>query len=124
MNNLKNNMISVGHRAVSGNTARLVKGVIDGSINLPDDAIVFDTKDDFVFEIFTRKRQELLKIIIMKKPLSVGKLANLVQRKIQAVDRDLRLLARYELVKLEKKGKIVTPSIGRPAIFMPSLTAV
>ncbi|MBN4049012.1 hypothetical protein JYT91_00175 [archaeon AH-315-M20] len=92
-------------------TKEIIRGIINETINLPDNAIIFDP--EILSEIFTRKRLELIQYINSCKPQSILELAELTGRKKQAVFRDLKLLERNELVKLVKKGKTVIPTVQR-----------
>jgi len=92
-------------------TKGIIRGIINETIDLPNNAIIFDP--EILLEIFTRKRLELIQFINTCKPQSIQELAEITKRKKQAVFRDLKLLERNELVKLVKKGKTVTPTIQR-----------
>ena len=92
-------------------TNEIISGIINETIDLPDNAIIFDPET--LMEIFTRKRLELIQYINSCKPQSILELAELTKRKKQAVFRDLKILERKELVKLVKKGKTVIPTVQR-----------
>ena len=92
-------------------TKAIVKGIIDETIDLPDNAIIFDP--DVLLEIFTKKRLELVQYINSCKPKSIKELADMTGRKKQAVFRDLKILERHELVSLKKIGKNVMPKVER-----------
>jgi len=94
-----------------------VKGVIDGTVKAPDNAIVFHITDDQMFETITRKRLELIRVIKRKTPQSIIELAQMVNRTKQAVDRDLKILEKNDLVSLERKGKNVTPVVEKEALI-------
>lgn len=94
-----------------------VRGVIDGTIKAPDNAVIFHITDEKMFEIITRKRLELIKVIKKRTPKSIVELARLVNRTKQAVDRDLKILEKNALISLEKKGKTVTPVVEKEAII-------
>jgi len=90
----------------------LIDGIVKGTINIPNNSIVFlDSKT--LIEVLTKRRAELLDYIKKYHPQSVQKLASLVHRKKQAVNRDLRILQSHELVKMEKKGRIATPTVEK-----------
>jgi len=90
----------------------LIREVVKGNINLPNNAIVFlDSRT--LIEVFTKRRAELLDYIQKYHPQSIQKLANIAKRKKQAVNRDLRILQSHELVKMEKKGRIATPTVEK-----------
>jgi predicted transcriptional regulator len=90
----------------------LITHIIKGEVSIPNNSLVFlDSKT--LIEVFTKRRAELLDYIKKYHPQSVQKLASLVHRKKQAVNRDLRILQSHELVKMEKKGRIATPTVEK-----------
>lgn len=90
----------------------LIDGIVKGTINIPNNSIVFlDSKT--LIEVFTNKRAELLDYIKKYHPQSVQKLANITRRKKQAVTRDLKILEKNNLITLEKKGRTATPKIEK-----------
>ena len=92
-------------------TKKLIKSIVDGTINLPNNAIIFDPET--LKELFTKRRLELVQYINTYKPQSIQELADLTKRKKQAVYRDLKALEIHELVSLKKVGKNVIPRIER-----------
>jgi len=95
----------------------IVKSIVNEEIDLPNDAMVFLDPSTLI-EIFTKKRLELISLIIKFKPKSIQGLADIAERKKQAVDRDLKILERLDLVKLEKKGRSISPKIEKRLILM------
>ena len=81
--------------------------------------VVFVMDKGELTKIVTKKRLELLEVIGRQHPATVKGLAILVMREISAVARDLKILERYGLVKLERKGREVTPKVLRKAIVLP-----
>lgn len=94
-----------------------VKGVIDGTVKAPDNAVIFHITDEQLFETVTRKRLELIRVIRKNTPTSVIDLAKMVNRTKQAVDRDLKILEKNDLISLERKGKKVTPLVEKDAVI-------
>ncbi len=94
----------------------LIKGIVDETIDIPNDSIILDP--DILIEIFTKKRLELIRFINQYSPKSMQELANLTNRKKQAVDRDLKILERHELIKLEKAGKTIIPKIEKKFLVL------
>ena len=94
----------------------LIKGIADETIDIPNDSIILDP--DILIEIFTKKRLELIRFINQYSPKSIQELANLTNRKKQAVDRDLKILERHELIKLEKAGKTIIPKIEKKFLVL------
>ncbi|MBN1502089.1 HTH domain-containing protein [Candidatus Woesearchaeota archaeon] len=70
-------------------------------------------------EIFTRKRMQLIKTIEKNNPKSIQELAEKVNRKKQAVHRDLKLLEGHGLVELIKDGSKVIPIVSKEIIHIP-----
>lgn len=70
-------------------------------------------------KIITNKRLELLDLISKSNPATVKELASLAKREVSAVDRDLKILERYDLVRLDRRGREVTPKVLRKAIVLP-----
>ncbi|MBU1198686.1 MAG: ArsR family transcriptional regulator [Nanoarchaeota archaeon] len=97
-------------------TMKLIEGVVDGTIDIPNNAIIIDP--DVLIQIFTKKRIELIKYINKYKPKSVQELANLTHRKKQAVDRDLKMLEGLGLLTMNKNGRKATPSTEEKFIIM------
>ena len=81
--------------------------------------VVFVMDKGELTKIVTKKRLELLEVIGRQHPATVKGLAILVMREISAVARDLKILEQYGLVKLERKGREVTPKVLRKAIVLP-----
>lgn len=94
----------------------LVDDIINERIDLPDKALVVDF--DATLNIFTKKRMELLELINSSTPTSVQELANLSKRAKQAVDRDLKMLERFDVIALEKRGKFTVPIVKREMIVL------
>lgn len=94
----------------------LIDDVIDDKINLPKNALVTDA--DSTFSIMTRKRMELVNAINLYQPNSVQELADITNRAKQAVVRDLKILERFEVIKLEKEGRNVFPIVTRDIIVV------
>lgn len=93
----------------------LCEGVINETIDLPNNAFVILNKD--VDHIFTKKRLEVIDYINKNHPASIQELANGLHRKKQAVDRDLKIFETYRIVKLVKSGRTVCPLVKKPVVF-------
>ena len=94
----------------------IIKGLVDETIDIPNKAIIFDT--NVLIDIFTKKRIELIQFINYFKPHSVKELADLTNRTKQAVDRDLKMLERYDLLALERNGRRAKPTLKRKFLVM------
>jgi predicted transcriptional regulator len=98
------------------NSKALLKGILDGTIDIPDNALVF-LEPETMNEIITPKRLELISLIKKKRPSSVNKLASLSGRLKQAVVRDLKILEKYGLVMMERKGRYAKPVLKRKYVL-------
>jgi len=94
----------------------LIEGVVNETIELPNDALVF-LDSESVVNIFTKKRLQLIRLINEHSPKSVQELANIAQRQKQAVDRDLKLLEQYEIIELERVGRNSIPIVKRKLLM-------
>ena len=94
----------------------LIDDVIDEKIKLPKNALVTDA--DSTLGIMTKKRLELINTINLYQPNSIQELADITHRAKQSVDRDLKILERFEVVKLEKEGRTVFPIVTRNVIVL------
>ena len=93
--------------------------LIEEEPEVEESQIVFVMEREELTRIITKKRLELLDIINKQHPNTVKELAMRVKREDSAVDRDLKILEQYGLVKLERKGREVTPIILKKAIVLP-----
>jgi len=69
-------------------------------------------------EIFTKERMRIVETIRDKKPESIGKLSKILSRDIAAVHRDLKVLEKYEIIRLEKSGRVVKPILDKTDLFI------
>ena len=62
-------------------------------------------------QVLSNENQELLKIIIERKPTSLKELEEMTGRKSSNLSRTLKLMARYGIVDLAKGKKNITPVV-------------
>ena len=93
--------------------------LIDEEPEVGESQAVFVMDKEELTTIITKKRLELLDIINRQHPSTVTELAMCVKREVSAVDRDLKILERYSLIMLKRKGREVTPIILKKAIVLP-----
>ena len=91
------------------------EGILNETLDIPDNAIISLPEST---GIFTKKRLELIEIIKQKHPRSVQELARMTRRAKQAVTRDLKILERFEIVKLEKKGRTSLPIVELEVVVL------
>ncbi len=89
--------------------------ILNETINLPDNALIALPEST---SIFTKKRLELIETIKKRHPHSVQELANMTKRVKQAVTRDLKILERFEIIRLEKKGRNTIPLVEREIVVL------
>lgn len=94
----------------------LIEGVVNETVQLPDDVLVF-LDPESVVDIFTKKRLQLIRLIKENNPKSVQELADVAKRQKQAVDRDLKLLEKYEIIELKKLGRVAVPIVKRKLLM-------
>lgn len=94
----------------------LIEDIVNEKLDLPNKALICL---DFgaTLDIFTKKKLEIIDCINRYNPKSVQQLANLTKRMKQAVDRDLKILERYEIVELMREGRNVIPRVKREVIL-------
>lgn len=109
---MKNKLTKKDLEKKSKDIRNLIKGIVRGTIDVPDNAIIF-LGPNALIEIFTKRRMELIKLIDEFHPKSIQTLVNLTERKKQAVDRDLKILERHEIIRLQKEGRTVSPKIEK-----------
>ncbi len=93
--------------------------LVEEEPEIGESQVVFVMEKEEITKFVTKKRLELLEVINIRHPTSVKELSALVTREVSAVDRDLKILERYGLVKLERKGREVTPKVAKKAIVLP-----
>ena len=108
-------------KRIAKETIDLVNDIVSGEVDIPNNALVLEK--DSMIEIFTKKRLELIELIKEVKPKSIQELALITKRKKQAVDRDLKLLERHEIIGLRKNGRCAIPFIRRKILVMPLVIA-
>ena len=91
------------------------KGILNETIDISDNAIITLPEST---SIFTKKRLELIEAIKSFRPQSVQELAKITKRAKQAVTRDLKILERFEIVRLEKKGRTSLPIVEREVVVL------
>ncbi len=94
----------------------LVEDILIEKIGVPDKALIIDF--DATLNIFTEKRIELLETINIYQPTSIQELSDIVKRKKQAVDRDLKMLEEFDIIELKKQGKFTIPIVKRELVVL------
>ncbi len=97
----------------------LLDAEIKGQIDLPSKAIIFALTDSEVTSIITKKRMELIRTIDKKRPQTLQQLANYTNRKLPAVDRDIKLLMKHDIIKTKRTKKGMQPILNKGIIILP-----
>ena len=97
----------------------LLDAEIKGEIDLPSKAVVFALTDNEITSLITKKRLELIRTIDKKRPQTIQQLANYTNRKLPAVDRDIKLLIKHDIIKTKRTKKGVQPILNKGVIILP-----
>ena len=84
-----------------------------------DDVLLLDTET--FRTVFTERRDELLDAIAEADDLSVGELANRLDRQQSAVSRDLDVLFEHSLIEYERDGRRKIPKLRHETILHASV---
>ncbi len=109
-------VIRIGKNALEEDIDRLKNGKI---INAHKNVVYFDTWGQ-MFSILSDKKMELLDYLSQLTGKNVSQIAISLQRKEEAVSRDLHQLERIGLVELERKGNKVYPKKKYEEILIPT----
>ncbi len=100
-----------------------IKSILDaeikGEIDLPRNTVIFTLSDEEITSLITKKRLELIKIIDKKKPKTIQQLADFVNRKLPAVDRDIKILIKHDIIKTKRIKKGLQPILTKGVIILP-----
>jgi predicted transcriptional regulator len=88
----------------------------------PSRVLVISLNKKSLKKILTPSRMELIRTIKEKTPRSVGALAKLVNRPVESVSRDLKILENYGLLAFTQAGRQKIPEIEKDVLMIP-LTA-
>ena len=97
----------------------LLDAEIKGDIDLPSKAVVFALTDNELTSLIIKKRLELIRTIDKKRPQTIQQLANYTNRKLPAVDRDIKLLIKHDIIKTKRTKKGVQPILNKGVIILP-----
>jgi len=98
-----------------------LKKAIDKTIRHPpasDKRIIFVRDAKTISKMLSEKRLELMRAIKEHPNYNVTMLAKLLNRKQEAVSRDLGILRRFGLIDLEKTAKEVKPEIKSTRVMI------
>lgn len=93
--------------------------VIDHPDEAPDKGIILAMSDKEISKAFTRRRIELINLLRGGEKKTVSELSENLGRKLSAVERDLKILEGLGVVDMEKKGRVVIPSLRGEVLIIP-----
>ncbi|MBI2655616.1 hypothetical protein HYX06_04305 [Candidatus Woesearchaeota archaeon] len=97
----------------------LLDAEIKGEIDLHSKAVVFTLTDNELTSLITKKRLELIRTIDKKRPQTLQQLANYTHRRLPAVDRDIKLLMKHDIIKTKRTKKGMQPILNKGVIILP-----
>ncbi|MBU0898933.1 MAG: ArsR family transcriptional regulator [Nanoarchaeota archaeon] len=101
------------------NVMAFIKESIRHPEKTPDDILLLSLSNEELTQLFTKRRIELIKTIKEEKPKTMSDLSKSLGRELSAVERDLKILEGLGIVKLDKKGREVTPIIEKEFLVLP-----
>lgn len=100
-------------------TMAFIREIIKNPEKTPDDVLLLSLSKEELTQLFTKRRIELIEAIKKREPSTMSELAKLLERELSAIERDLKILEGLGLVRLEKKGREVTPVIEKEILVLP-----
>lgn len=97
----------------------LIENAIKHPELTPDRVVIISLSEEEKNRILTPERLKLIRTIKKHNPKSVGKLAKLVDRRVDAVSRDLKILQNYGFLELLQIGKVKRPKIEKDILIIP-----
>ena len=106
------------------NMMAYIKESIKHPDKTPDDVLLLSLSKEELTQLFTKRRIELIETLKKKGPVTMSKLARLLNRELSAVERDVKALEEIGVVRLEKKGREVTCMIEKEILVLPLVKPV
>lgn len=101
---------------------KLVEEAIKHPELAPSKVVIISLSEEEQRNILTPRRLELIRTIKSEHPDSVRELARMVNRRVDAVSRDLKTLENYGFLTMLQIGKQKQPVVEKEVLLMP-LTA-
>jgi len=98
---------------------QILDAEIEGEVDLPKRTILFALTDKELSALITKRRLELIRVIGKKKPRSIQQRADFVDRKLPAVDRDIKILVKNDIVKTKRTSKGMQPIMNKDILVIP-----
>lgn len=80
-------------------------------------ALILNPFNDDFFEVFTKKRMELVRSIMSNQPQSIRELANNVDRDVKNVFDDLKILQNVNIINFQDCGNCKKPVVSKKTII-------
>ncbi len=97
----------------------IFKAMLEDPEGTPDKVLFLDLSKEKLSMLFSPAKLEILKKLKEKKFGSVGGLAKELNRPVESVSKDLKLLQAYGLLELVQKGKQKIPKLEKELLIMP-----
>lgn len=95
-----------------GDLRELVNEAIEDPEGTPDRYSIIELSPELNYKVMTEKRTQLLKELKQDPDIdSITELSEKVERRLDAVSRDLKILENYGFIDLEKKGRQKVPKL-------------
>ncbi len=98
---------------------KMVKFSVEYPDLAPDRLLIIDMGKETFEKILSSSRLELIRAINEKSPKSVGELAEILDRPVESISRDLKILSNYGILKLIQVGKVKRPVIEKDMLLVP-----
>lgn len=80
-------------------------------------ALVLNPFNEDFFDVFTKKRMELVRAIMNHEPQSIRELANEVERDVKNVFDDLKILQNVNIINFQDCGNCKKPVVAKKTII-------
>lgn len=83
------------------------------------DNIIYIESLEILSQILSPKRMQILQLLSKKSNLTITTLAKELNRRREAVSRDIHILEFHSLIELDKRGKTIVPKTDIHALLIP-----
>lgn len=97
----------------------IMKAVLKDPEGTPDKILILDLNREKLSMLFSPSKLEILKTLKEKKINSVGELAKELNRPVESVSKDLKILQVYGLLELVQHGKQKIPKLEKELLIVP-----
>ncbi|MBI4162567.1 MAG: HTH domain-containing protein [Candidatus Aenigmarchaeota archaeon] len=97
----------------------IFKAMLEDPEGTPDKVLFLDLSKEKLSMLFSPAKLEILKKLKEKNFNSVGALAKELNRPVESVSKDLKLLQAYGLLELVQNGQQKIPKLEKELLIMP-----